>query len=108
MLFYATLLLASFIVSYTILWVLRVIAANSNSYSTHRVSKTKEEQIVRNGVKQYARDKKRTATRQRGKTAEPATNSNAGGYTARNPKLSGQAYKPSAQAISTFALKTDE
>lgn len=113
MLFYAMLLLASFIASYIILWILRIISANSNSYSTHHVSPVAERNIVRNGVKRYAKNKKRAATRKPGSAVKPATkpswgfNPNAG-YNARSSKLSGQAYKPSAQAVSAFALKASE
>ena len=114
MLFYALLLLASFIVSCAILWAMRIIAENSNAHSTHHVSIPAEKKTLRHRVKRYANTrKKRAAIRKRGKTVKPAItpgwnlNSSAGN-TARNKKLSGQAYKPSDQAVSAFALKVSD
>lgn len=121
MLFYVTLFIASIFVSFIILWVYRLVVDSTNRISTHHLPNASQDQIVRNGIKLFSSTHKTTpphkivkprsaSSKLAGKRTSPKANwgwkPNVG-YPSRNhvSGLSGQAYKPSEQAIQTFALK---
>jgi hypothetical protein len=114
MLFYVALLIFAVVISFVILWLVRMVSASSNSFSTTHLSSKTQESIVREGVTRYAKASKRSTRRKGGKISKPSKksdwgfNPNAGGYAVRNPSLNGQAYKPSARAVAMYALKTGD
>ena len=122
MLFYVALLIVSILVASIIVWVYRMVASSTDRMALHHLSSANERQIIRSGVKRYAKTHKSTATRKSRKpryTSSKQVGRNSSsktdwgwkpnvGYPSSDRVVSGQAYKPSKQAVSTFALKIND
>ena len=124
MLFYVSLFIASLFVAFSILWVFRLIQSTADRISTHQLPNAIQYKNIQNDIKANTRTGKTASIhksrkpgskppRLAGKDSAPQTDwgwkPNVG-YPMRNKAsgLSGEAYKPSEQAISTFALKISD